>query len=128
MSRVIHFEIHATEPEALVAYYEALLGWTFEHQEGIEYWLIRTGSDDEPGINGGLLRRPVPGPAEGLVINAFVCTVQVDALSETLSRSEALGGDVALPRMLVTGMGWLAYVRDPDGNILGLLEPDPAAA
>ena len=30
--------------------------------------------------------------------------------------------------MPVTGMGWLAYVKDPDGNILGLLEPDPSAA
>jgi predicted enzyme related to lactoylglutathione lyase len=28
----------------------------------------------------------------------------------------------------VPGVGWLAYVKDPDGNILGLLEPDPATS
>lgn len=128
MGRVIHFEIHATDPEALVSYYTELLGWTFELQQGMEYWLIRTGVEGEPGIGGGLLRRPVPGPAGGPVLNAFVCTVQVDSLADTLARNEALGGEVALPRMPVTGLGWLAYVKDTDGNILGLLEPDPAAA
>jgi uncharacterized protein len=128
MSRVIHFEIHATDPEALVAYYAQLLGWTFARQEGMEYWLISTGPRDQPGIDGGLLRRPVPGPATGPVVGAFVCTVQVESLEQTLARNEALGGELAMPRMPVTGMGWLAYVKDPDGNVLGLLEPDPAAA
>ena len=128
MGRPIHFEIHATDPEALVRYYSELLGWEFDLQPAIEYWLIRTGPEGGPGINGGLLRRPVPGPAGGPVINAFVCTVEVDDLDATLARNAELGGAVALPRMPVTGMGWLAYVLDPDGNILGLLQPDPAAA
>ncbi len=128
MGRVIHFEIHATDPEALAAYYVGLLGWELDLQPGIEYWLIRTGPEDQPGINGGLLRRHVPGPAGGPVVNAFVCTVQVESLADTLARNEELGGEVALPRMPVTGMGWLAYIRDPDGNTLGLLETDPSAA
>lgn len=128
MGRVIHFEIHATDPEALVAYYTELLGWRFDLQPGAEYWLVHTGGEGEPGIDGGLLRRPVPGPAAGPVVNAFVCTVQVGSLADTLAANEALGGEVALPRMPVTGMGWLAYVKDPDGNTLGLLEPDPTAA
>ena len=109
-------------------FYSELLGWEFDPQPQIEYWLISTGPEGEPGINGGLLRRPVPGPAGGPVLNAFVCTVEVDDLEATLARNAELGGDVALPRMPVTGMGWLAYVLDPDGNILGLLQPDPAAA
>lgn len=51
-----------------------------------------------------------------------------DALDETLAANDRLGGIVALPKMPVPGVGWLAYVKDPDGNILGLLEPDPAAS
>lgn len=128
MGRVIHFEIQATDPEALAAYYGGLLGWELDLQPGIEYWLIRTGPEDQPGIHGGLLRRPVPGPAGGPVVNAFVCTVQVESLADTLARNQELGGEVALPRMPVTGMGWLAYIRDPDGNTFGLLETDPSAA
>lgn len=30
--------------------------------------------------------------------------------------------------MPVTGVGWLAYIKDPDVNTLGLLQTDPAAA
>ena len=32
MGRPIHFEIHATDPEALVRYYSELLGWEFDPQ------------------------------------------------------------------------------------------------
>ncbi|HEY5387547.1 MAG TPA: VOC family protein [Thermoleophilia bacterium] len=128
MSRVIHFEIHASQPEALIEFYSALLGWSFIKQEAMDYWLIETGPDDQPGINGGLVRRPVAGPADSPAVNAFICTVQVDSLDETLATSDRLGAVVALPKMPVPGVGWLAYIKDPDGNILGLHETDEAAA
>lgn len=128
MARVVHFEIHASDPEALIAFYSGLFGWTFVRQEAMDYWLIGTGPDDEPGIDGGLVRRPVPGPADSQALNAFPCTVQVEALDPTLQKADELGATVALPRMPVPGVGWLAYIKDPDGNILGLHEPDPSAA
>ena len=40
----------------------------------------------------------------------------------------APGGSVAVPLSAVPGIGWLAYVKDPDGNILGLMQSDPAAS
>lgn len=126
MSRVIHFEIYASDPEPLIDVYAALPGWTFAKQEAMDFWLIDTGPADQPGIEGGLVRRPVAGPAESQAVNAFICTVEVDALDESLATSTRLGGLVALPKMPVPGVGWLADVKDPDGNILGLLEPDPA--
>jgi uncharacterized protein len=61
-------------------------------------------------------------------VNAFICTVQVDSVDGTLAKNAALGGVVALPKMPVPGVGWLAYMKDPDGNILGLLQSDEAAA
>ena len=128
MSRVVHFEIHASEPEALIDFYSDLFGWTFVRQEAMDYWLIRTGPDDQPGIDGGLVRRPVAGPAESQAVNAFICTVQVDSVDDALATNAELGGVVALPKMPVPGVGWLAYIKDPDGNILGLLQSDEAAA
>jgi uncharacterized protein len=127
MSRVVHFEIQASQPAALIDFYTALLGRNFSKQQGMEYWLIDTGPADQPGINGGLLPRPGAAPAEMQAVNAFVCTVGVDALDETLATNADLGGGVALPKMAVPGIGWLAYVKDPDGNILGLLQPDETA-
>jgi len=128
MPRVVHFDIHASDPEALMAFYSGLLGWTFEKAGPMDYWLIGTGSEDEPGIVGGLVQRPVPGPADSPSMNAFVCTVQVESLDAVLEKGDKLGAAVALPKAPVTGIGWLAYIKDPDGNVLGLLEPDPAAA
>ena len=128
MPRVVHFEIHATEPEQLIDFYSALFGWTFTPAEGMDYWLVDTGPKDEPGIDGGLVRRPVPGPADSPALGAYPCTVSVESLDATLARSSELGATLALPKMPVTGIGWLAYIKDPDGNILGLLESDPAAA
>ena len=38
-----------------------------------------------------------------------------------------LRGTLALPKMAVPGVGWLAYVKDTEGNILGMMQRDPNA-
>ena len=127
MSHVVRFEIHASQPQVLIDFYTAVLGWSFSKVESIGYWRIETGSSDGPGIDGGLVQRPVCAPGESQALNAFVCTAEVESLDETLAESLDLGAVVALPKMPVPGMGWLAYIKDPDGNVLGLLQPDAKA-
>jgi predicted enzyme related to lactoylglutathione lyase len=128
MSRVTHFEIHATNPQQLVDFYTTLLGWKFTKWAGpMEYWLIETGPADQPGINGGLLQRPHAAPLTELRINCFVCTAQVSDLNASLAKATQLGGQIALPRMGIPGVGWLAYIKDLDGNIMGLMQHDPNA-
>lgn len=128
MPRVVHFEIHGSDPERLVAFYSDLFDWQITKWDGpMDYWLIVTGSGD-PGIDGAILRRMGDAPAVGQAVNAYVCTVDVADLDDTLTRAGRLGADVAMPRMAVPGIGWLAYVRDPDENILGLMQSDPTAA
>jgi predicted enzyme related to lactoylglutathione lyase len=128
MPRLVHFEIHASDPDRLIGFYSAVCGWTFTKWEGpIEYWLITTGPNDAPGINGGLVRRRGAPAAAGQPVNAFVCTVNVEALDSTLESATAAGAEVALAKMAVPGVGWLAYVKDPDGNLLGLMQNDPTA-
>ena len=75
-----------------------------------------------------MVRRRGPPPQGGEPVNAFVCTVGVDDLESCLARTTAAGGSVALPKMAVPGVGWLAYVKDPEGNIVGMLEADRLAA
>jgi hypothetical protein len=126
MARVVHFEVHATNPERLISFYTELFGWSFTKWEGpMPYWLIVTGPDDQPGINGGLVQRR--GPANGEIVNAYVCTVDVADVDETLRRGTELGGVVAVPKMAIPGMGWLCYLKDPDGNIFGAMAGDPSA-
>ena len=127
MSRVIHFEIHASKPQALIAFYASLFGWKFQQWGKVEYWQVETGPSDQAGIDGGLVPRRGAAPLDGQAVNAFVCTVHVNSLDESFSKALSLGATVALPKMPIPGVGWLAYVKDPDANILGLMQPDPSA-
>ncbi len=128
MSRVIHFEIHADNPDRAVTFYSGLFGWQFKKWEGpMPYWLITTGPDSQPGINGGLVARPGSPPAPGQGTNSYVCTVGVDNLDKTLTRLPTLGGKVAMPKMPIPGVGWLAYGIDTEGNTFGIMQPDAKA-
>ena len=71
MNRVIHFEIHAVDPQRAARFYQTVFGWDIKEWivPGVEmpdenrYWLVTTG-DKEPGINGGLLFRRGAAPAD----------------------------------------------------------------
>jgi predicted enzyme related to lactoylglutathione lyase len=131
MARVVHFEIQADDPERAMGFYSEVFEWTFVDYGqfmGTPYWGVVTGPDEEPGINGGLLRRPVGAPAPEQGTNAFVCTMQVEDYDETEGRILAAGGTVALPKMALTGMAWQGYYLDTEGNTIGIHQPDPDAA
>jgi len=122
MARVVHFEIHADEPERAIEFYKSALGWEFSKWTGPgEYWLIMTGSSDEPGINGGLMRRQLPLTGDG--VKAFVCTVHVESIDDIASKIEVSGGKVSIPKFSVPGVGWVGYFEDTEGNTFGALEP-----
>lgn len=128
MSRVCHFEIHTDDPARAIAFYQGLFGWSFHKWDGpMPYWLITTGPDTEPGINGGLLQRPCSVPGDGQGLNAFACTVSVENLDASLVKALSTGASLALPKMPVPGVGWLAYIKDTEGNVLGMMQPDPGA-
>jgi uncharacterized protein len=128
MPRVVHFEIHALEPERAITFYEAVFGWKFVAwgPPGM-YWLVTTGPDSEPGINGGLMKRHGGAPIDGQAVNAFVCTVAVESVDETHDAMLARGGVTALPKQAIPGVGWLVYCKDSEGNIVGLMQNDPEA-
>ncbi|WP_426103966.1 VOC family protein [Massilia sp. TSP1-1-2] len=127
MSRAVHFEIHASDPQASMHFYSGLFGWSFNKWEGGDYWLIHTGPDDQPGINGGLLPRRSAVPESMATVNAFVITVDVEDVDNAVSSALAGGGVTAVPKMAVPGIGWLAYLKDPDGNIFGVMQADTQA-
>lgn len=128
MGRVIHFEIHATEPEVLVDFYRGLFDWTFTKWDGpMPYWMIKTGEPGAPGIDGGLLPRQGSRAASGQPVNSYVCTVDVADLATSIAKGTSLGGTVVVPTMAIPGIGWLAYLTDPDGNIFGMMQMDEKA-
>jgi predicted enzyme related to lactoylglutathione lyase len=123
MPRPVHFEIHADDPDRAVGFYTELFGWTINRMQDQPYWLITTGKDG-PGIDGGLLPRQGSRPAADAPVNGFVCTVAVDDLAASVQQVTGRGGDVAVEPHPIPGVGRLAYVRDTEGNLLGLLQPE----
>ncbi|MDP3995136.1 MAG: VOC family protein [bacterium] len=125
-NRVVHFEIQADDTARAMKFYTDVFGWEFQQWEQNQYWMVMTAPKDskEPGINGGLQPRPAPRPAQGQGTNAYVCTVQVDNIDETIKKIEAGGGIVALPKFAFPGMAWQAYYLDTEGNTFGIHQPD----
>jgi hypothetical protein len=120
MPRVIHFEIHAADCARAAKFYTDLFGWSITKWDGpVEYWLIKTGEDGTRGINGGMVSRKC--------VNSYVCTVDVPNLDESFAKAQKLGAAVAVPKMPIPGIGWLAYIKDTEGNIVGIMENNPSA-
>ena len=119
MPRPIHFEIPADHPERAIEFYHNVFGWEFQKWEGpMPYWMVRTGSG--MGIDGGLLPRAYPG-------QGTVNTVDVPSCDDFVRKAEGAGGRVAVPKMAIPGVGWLAYCTDPEGNTFGIMQNDPKA-
>ncbi len=120
MPRPVHFEIPTDNPERAIAFYENVFGWKIEKWAGpVEYWNVTTG-EDGPGINGGILRKQHPN-------QPCANTIEVPKLEEAIAAVQQNGGKLALPKMPVPGVGWLAYGIDPDGHVFGMMQIDPAA-
>jgi predicted enzyme related to lactoylglutathione lyase len=130
---VVHFEIHASDPPALVAFYGALLGWQFQEYGGGDqpYWVIQTGEGaignvtGTPGlgINGGLTQRRGPRPEPGAPVNGCNIVVGVADVDGVMRRGVELGGTEAVPAADWPGIGRGGYLLDPDGNVFGLISP-----
>ena len=84
--------------------------------------------DKDPGINGGLLKRPCPAPTPEQGSNAFVCTMVVENYDEIAKKILAHGGIEAMPKHAIVGMAWQGYFLDTEGNTFGIHQPDESAA
>jgi uncharacterized protein len=136
MNRVIHFEIHAANPERATKFYADVFGWRSQEWliDGVKlpeenrYWMVTTGPGNEPGIDGGIVVRRGAAPVEGQAVSSFVCTIGVASVDEYMKKALASGATVAIPKMPIRGVGWLAYCKDTEGNIFGLMSEDKNAA
>lgn len=119
MGRVVHFEITAENTERARKFYEAF-GWeiTDANMPGTDYWLIKTGDDNDMGINGAIMPRTYsPQP--------IIAWISVDDLDASIEKVKAAGGTVAGEKQSVPGIGDTIYVKDTEGNTIGLIQALP---
>jgi len=53
--------------------------------------------------------------------------MDVSDLDATIKLVESLGGQCVVPKMPVPGVGWLAYFKDTEGHIFGVMQADATA-
>jgi uncharacterized protein len=130
MNRIIHFEIHAKDMDAMQKFYNEVFDWTLQDMgtEMGDYRVITTGPmmPTEPGdvgINGGMTPRQGDLPKPTDAVNAYVCIIAVDDTDSYVEKVIRLGGTLALAAMDVPTVGRLAYCKDPEGNVFGMLTP-----
>lgn len=121
MSRVIHFDIAASDPTRAIAFYETALGWRISKAHGaLEYWLVRTGSKDAPGIDGGIAERTADWQRITMVVD-------VDSADATSARIAEAGGRVLEPRSAIPGVGFIVTCEDTEGNVFAIMQQDETA-
>lgn len=121
MPRPVHFEIPAQDPEKLISFYQNVFGWTVQKWDGpMPYWMVTTGPNEEPGINGGIHPQQHPN-------QPCVNTIGVSDVDQSVAAVTKAGGQVAVPKMAIPGVGWLAYATDPEGHMFGMMQPDESA-
>lgn len=118
MSRVIHFEIPADDPKRAVSFYEKVFDWKIEEWEGGDYWLVTTGPDEEPGINGAIMPKK---PGNDVVRNG----ISVSDIDAYMKKVEMEGGKILTEKIPIQGIGDWVLFQDTEGNTSSLLQPSP---
>jgi predicted enzyme related to lactoylglutathione lyase len=88
----------------------------------MDYWVIQTVPTDDkgmptrPGVNGGMYKKQSES-------NIPVNYVAVEDIGKSLIDVVKLGGKVTMGRQEVPGVGYVAQIRDPEGNPIAMIQP-----
>jgi uncharacterized protein len=106
------FEIGGHDAEGLERFYADLFGWKADPET-----YDRCAMDTNDAVPGSIVRT-APGD------HHVTFYVRVDSLLAALDRVSELGGTCLTPPTPLKGVGTYAHVRDPEGNVIGLLRVD----
>jgi len=123
---ICHFEIPVDDMERAAGFYKALFGWEIKPWDGMISMVNTVPVDEEgkpvrPAVNGMLIKKQHPQ-------HPFANYVNVESVDDYAAKAVSLGGQLAMPKTPVPGMGWFAYIKDTEGTILGLWQLDPTAS
>jgi len=120
MDSVVHFEIPADNPKRAQKFYSTVFGWKINSMPDMGYALLGTTEVEKnqmptkPGaINGGMLKRQAP-------VKSVVITINVASIDDAAKKIVKQGGKVVRKKSKVGDMGYAAYFKDTEGNVMGL--------
>jgi len=110
------FEIPASDFARAKKFYETILGAEMQTMEAMGMTMAFFPADLKNGIGGGIVQSPGYEPsAKGTLayLNGG------DDLSTPLSKVEAAGGSIVLPKTPIGENGFMAHFIDTEGNKVG---------
>jgi len=112
----VHFEIPADDVARAKAFYEKTFGWKIKLYPmpagSPEYFGVTTRKKGEPGIDGGLMKRNMPGQP----FTNYLSVKSIDAMNQTVQKN---GGVIVLPKQAIgPNMGWISVFKDTENNFL----------
>ena len=114
----VHVELNTPDPKKAKEFYSKLFQWQLDDVENKEvpggvYTTIKVGE----GTGGGIMKQVPNGPS------GWLAYVLVDDIRAATKKAQSLGAEVMKDVTEVMGMGWLSFIQDPTGSILGLWQP-----
>ena len=116
MGRIIHVEITADDVDRATKFYAAAFGWQPDQSPFVDGYVM-AGTGEGQGIDAAIMRRQYQSqPA--------IAWLDVDDIDTALESVRTAGGEVAGEIQTIPGQGRVGYVRDTEGNLLGLRQPE----
>jgi predicted enzyme related to lactoylglutathione lyase len=121
-SNLASFAIHADDVQRCRRFYEAIFDWRFEPWGPPDFYLVHTGDERNPGVQGLMHKRQQPRGNGGP--NCFECTIAVGDLDAVTAAIKQHGGRIIMEKAPVPTVGVLTKFEDTEGNVLGAMAYD----
>ena len=114
----VHIELNTPDPAKAKAFYSKLFAWDLEDianpsAPGGKYTMVKVGE----GTGGGIMQQVPHGPT------GWVAYVLVDDIRQATKKAASLGAAIMKDVEEIEGRGWLSFIQDPTGALLGLWQP-----
>src|SRR5579864_7628232 len=123
-NNIRHFSINAEDVARARKFYESVFGWKFQPWGPPDFFLVQTGTEADPGIEGSLQgRREL---VKGEKITTYECSISVDNVDAIAKAVQSNGGKIVMPKVEIPGVGRLIFFQDPEGNVAGAMQYEEA--
>ncbi|HET7347655.1 MAG TPA: VOC family protein [Acidobacteriaceae bacterium] len=114
-SAITWFEIPATNFARAVRFYETIFASPLRHESAWPNLAIFP--YQRPGVSGAVAYGEGHRPSGDGVVIYLNCDGRFD---DVLGRVESAGGSIVEPKSHIPSVGWVAQIRDSEGNRIGL--------
>jgi uncharacterized protein len=121
-NNVVFFELPADNLERAKKFYEEVFHWKITHNPELDIYMLGSAPSDKRG------RSTEPGTINGLMAmrrdaeSTTVVTIEVSDIDSAIGGVEKHGGRIVQKKQQIPQVGFAAYFKDTEGNIVQLFQ------